>query len=87
VEGPQLIPFTPSLCAIKEKLSQEFSFYILVKIWILPSAVPAARIRPYSQGANAMQFTDSPSYSSKIGTGFVGQIPFESFLQIFTLLS
>jgi len=71
VDGPQLIPFTPSVWATNSAIFSQLAIFSCfcdycygVKILILPSAVPAARISPYSQGAQAMQFTEEFKFVS-----------------------
>ena len=45
-----------------------------------PVAVPAARIKPYSQGENAMQFTTESNVSSNITSQFFSELSFHTLI-------
>lgn len=58
MEGPQLTALTPPSWASKLTLLQVSSCFLEI-MWILPSAEPAARMSPYSHGAQAIEFTEA----------------------------
>lgn len=56
VDGPQLIPVIDCQCSPILVISPHQSALFSI-VYIFPSAVPTARISPYSQGAQEMQLT------------------------------